>query len=207
MPSNVLSLTAADIVTDPDAYAAQRPGMRARIIPVRAERRIRVGDMLLFEFENEETLRYQVQEMVYIERLSSLSDVAQEIEIYSRLLPSSHVLTATVFIELDTAATVRSELERLAGVQRSIRMEIGGVAIPAEEILGPDEAPDVPSPTVSVHMVRFPLSDSARDAFRDPAVPVELVVDHPAYNEATPIAGPTRRSLIADLVLRSSRSA
>ncbi|WP_322747400.1 MULTISPECIES: DUF3501 family protein [unclassified Frankia] len=197
-----MALTVADIVTDPEVYAAQRPAARTRILPVRAERRIRVGDMFLFEFENEETLRYQVQEMVYAERLRSPADVAHEIEIYSRLLPASHALTATAFIELDVAETVRSELERLAGVQRSIRLEIDGVPVPGEEIPGPDEAPNIPSPTVSVHMLRFPLSDSTRDAFRDPAVPVELVVDHPAYNEATPITGAARKSLIADLALR-----
>ncbi|WP_322759417.1 DUF3501 family protein [Frankia sp. Cr2] len=197
-----MALTVADIVTDPEVYAAQRPAARTRILPVRAERRIRLGDMLLFEFENEETLRYQVQEMVYTERLRSPSDVAHEIEIYSRLLPASHALTATVFIELDVAETVRSELERLAGVQRSIRLEIDGVPVAGEEIPGPDEVPDIPSPTVSVHMLRFPFSDSTRDAFRDPAVPVELVVDHPAYNEATPITAAARKSLIADLALR-----
>ncbi|WP_239308036.1 MULTISPECIES: DUF3501 family protein [unclassified Frankia] len=197
-----MALTVADIVTDPEVYSARRQDARARILPVRAERRIRVGDMLLFEFENEETLRYQVQEMVYTERLRSLADVAHEIEIYSRLLPASHVLTTTVFIELDVAETVRAELARLAGIQRSIRLEIGGLPVPAEEIPGPDEAPGVPTATVSVHMLRFPLSDSARDAFRDPAVLVELVVDHPAYNEATPVTGAARKSLIADLTLR-----
>ncbi|AEH10491.1 MULTISPECIES: DUF3501 family protein [Protofrankia] len=197
-----MALSVADIITDPEVYSAQRPSLRARILPVRAERRIRVGDMLLFEFENEQTLRYQVQEMVYTERLRDPSEVAHEIDIYSRLLPSSHTLTATLFIELDVLDAVRAELERLAGVQRSIRLEIGGVPVPAEEILGPDEDPDVPSQTVSVHMLRFLLNDDTRDAFRDPAVPVELVVDHPAYNEATPITGTTRTSLIADLALR-----
>ncbi|SBW26075.1 DUF3501 family protein [Protofrankia symbiont of Coriaria ruscifolia] len=197
-----MALNVADIITDPEVYSAQRPGARTRILSVRAERRIRVGDMLLFEFENTQTLHYQVQEMVYTERLRDSSDVAHEIDIYARLLPSSHTLTATVFIELDVLETVRLELERLAGVQRSIRLEVDGIPVPAEEIPGPDEDPDVLSPTVSVHMVRFTLSDAARDAFRDPAVPVELVVDHPAYNEATPITGATRTSLIADLALR-----
>jgi len=83
------------------------------MIPVRAERRVRVGDLLVLEFENEETLRYQVQEMVYTERLTAPADVAHEVEAYSRLLPGSHVLTATVFIELQLLATVREELERL----------------------------------------------------------------------------------------------
>ena len=52
-----------------------------------------------------------------------------------------------------------------------------------------------------MHVVRFTLTDEQRDAFRDPEVPVELVVDHPEYSEGTPITGPTRLSLLADLAL------
>jgi hypothetical protein len=172
------------------------------MIPLRAQRRVRVGDIIAFEFENAETLRYQIQEMVYTERLTEPAEIAHEIDVYSRLMPSSHVLTATVFIELDVLENVREELDRLSGVQRSIAIEIGGLTVPAEEVRGPDENPDTPSETVSVHMVRFSLSDQARDAFRDPQVPAELVVDHRAYSDSTPITGTTRRSLIADLTLR-----
>jgi hypothetical protein len=172
------------------------------MLPVRAVRRVKIGDMLLVEFENEQTLRYQVQEMVFTERLTDVADVAHEIEVYGRLLPSSHALTATLFIELDVLDTVREELARLDGVQDSISLDIGGHTVRAEEIRGLDEDPDTPSQTVSVHMLRFRLDDTRRDAFRDPAVPVELVVDHPAYSESTPIVGETRLNLIADLALK-----
>jgi hypothetical protein len=193
--------TIADIITDHERYAARRAQARSRMIPLRAERRVRVGDVIAVEFENAETLRYQVQEMVYTERLTEPAEIAHEIDVYSRLLPSSHVLTATVLVELDVLETVRAELRRLSGLQRSIALDIDGVTVPAEEIRGPDEDPDSPSETVSVHMVRFGLTEATRDAFRDPRVPVDLVVDHPAYSESTPIAGKTRRGLIADLSL------
>jgi hypothetical protein len=198
-----MALTVADITTDHQAYAASRPQLRRQMLPVRAERRVRVGDIVLAEFENEQTLRYQVQEMVYTERLTASADVAHEIEAYSRLLPGSHVLTATVFIELNVLETVREELSRLAGLQHSLALEIGGVQVPGEEIPGLDEDPDVPSETVSVHMVRFVLTDELRDAFRDPDVPAELVVDHAEYSDSTTLTGATRRALIADLALRS----
>jgi hypothetical protein len=198
-----MGLTVADIVTDHAAYAAARARTRSEMLPVRAARRVKIGDQLVVEFENEQTLRYQVQEMVFTERLTASSDVAREIEVYGRLLPTSHALTATLFIELDVLGTVKEELARLDGVQNAIGLEIGGETVRAEEIRGIDEDPDSPSETVSVHMLRFPLDDARRDAFRDPAVPVELVVDHPAYSESTPIANQTRLSLIADLALRS----
>ena len=200
-------LSATQITTDHDSYAKQRAAERARVMPIRAERRLRVGDMLAFEFENEETLRYQVQEMVYVERLTDPADVGHEIELYGRMLPTSHELCATMFIELEQGADVRGELARLAGVQDAVRLEIGGRAgtapslAPATELRGLDEDPNQPSDTVSVHVIRFVLTDEQRDAFRDPGVRVELAVEHPEYSESTPIVGATRLSLLADLAL------
>jgi len=197
-----MTLTVQDINTDHQAYAAGRAAARKAMIPLRAERRVRVGDILIFEFENLATLRYQVQEMVYTERLSDPDDVAHEIEVYGRLMPTSHSLTATMFVELKSTDSVRDELRHLAGLQNAISLEIDGETVPAEEIRGLDEDPSAPSETVSVHMFRFPLSDAQRDKFRDPEVDVELAVDHDAYSDSTPITGATRRSLIADLTLR-----
>jgi hypothetical protein len=200
-------LSATQITTDHENYAQRRATERARVMPIRAERRIRVGDMLAFEFENEETLRYQVQEMVYVERQSDPAEIAHEIEAYGRLLPTSHELCATMFVELDQDADVRSELGRLAGIQNAVRLEIGSgvgsdpsIAV-GTELRGLDEDLDRPSDTVSVHVIRFKLSDEQRDAFRDPEVAVDLAVEHPEYSESTPIKGATRLSLLADLAL------
>jgi hypothetical protein len=203
-------LTTTQITTDHRSYAERRADERARVMPIRAERRVRVGDMLLFEFENEETLRYQVQEMVFVERITDPSEVGHEIELYGRMAPGSHELCATMFIELDQGADIRAELARLEGIQHALSLEIGPSTIasdgqpsraPGVELRGLDEDPERPSDTVSVHVVRFTLTDEQRDAFRDPKVPVELVVDHPEYAENTPITGATRLSLLADLTL------
>ncbi len=202
-----MSLTAAQITTDHERYARERAAERARVMPIRAERRVRVGDMLVFEFENEDTLRYQVQEMVFVERITDPAEVAHEIELYGRMLPTSHELCATLFIELDQDADVRSELARLSGLQNSVALEIASAdgastsRVTAVELRGLDEDLDRPSDTVSVHVVRFTLNDDQRDSFRDPSVAVELVVDHPEYSESTPISGAARLSLLADLTL------
>jgi hypothetical protein len=199
------TLDQAQINTDHADYAARRQAERARMIPIRRVRRVRVGDMLAFAFENAETLAYQVQEMVFTERLTTPAEVAHEIESYARLLPDSHSLVATMLIELTDPATIKSEFARLEGLQRSIRLEIGRgdttLAATGEEIAGPDEDPDTPSTLVSVHMLRFRFSDAARDAFRDPSVPVSLVVDHDGYADDAPVDGATRTALLADLAL------
>jgi hypothetical protein len=200
-----MAFTAAQITTDHQQYAEIRGAERAALMPVRALRRIRVGDMLAFEFENEQTLRYQVQEMVFVERITDPGEVGHEIELYGRMLPTSHELCATLFIELDQGSDIRAELGRLAGIQDAAALEIEGpdgvTLARAVELRGLDEDLDRPSDTVSVHVVRFTLTDEQRDAFRDPDRSVELVVDHPEYSESTPITGPARLSLLADLAL------
>lgn len=201
------TLSTADVTTDHAAYAQRRPAERQQMIPVRRERKVRVGDILTFAFENAQTLAYQVQEMIYTERVSDPAEVAREVDLYRRMLPDSHSLVATMFIELTDPATIRTELSRLDGLQRGVSLLVGPPGqqdrIPAEEIPGPDEDPARPGALVSVHTFRFRLSDAARDAFRDPDVPVELAVEHPEYSAGAPIAGPTRMSLLADLTLQA----
>jgi len=203
-------LTATQITTDHHSYGERRAAERARVMPIRAERRVRVGDMLDFEFENLETLHYQVQEMVFVERITDPVEVGHEIELYGRMAPNSHELCATMFVELEQGADVRAELARLHGIQNAVSLEIGRSALDTEaqpsiaqavELRGLDEDPEQPSDTVSVHVVRFTLTDEQRDAFRDPQVPVDLVVEHAEYSESTPITGATRLSLLADLAL------
>lgn len=186
------------LVLDFSSYAEQRAAARDRMIPLRRGRRLRVGDMLLIEFENAETLTYQVQEMLFTEGITDDAEVAHELEAYSRLLPTPHELKATMFVELDDVTKVREELERLAGLQHAIRIDVGGSSAPATELPGPDE--DGPAQaTYSVHFLRFTFDDDARDAFRDPSVPARLVVEHPAYADDVPIDGDLRRALLADL--------
>jgi hypothetical protein len=196
-------LSVDELVLDRRAYAERRTADRDRMIPIRRGRRLRLGDLLGCEFENAETLRYQVQEMVYAEDISDPGEAAVEVDTYARMLPTSHELCCTLFIELDDMGAVRAELERLAGVQDALRIELEGGRVPGRELLGMDEPiePETPTRTASTHFLRFAFTDEQRDAFRDPAVPARLVVEHPAYAADTPIDGAVRRSLLADLRL------
>ena len=128
--------------------------------------------------------------------------------------PTSHELCATMFIELDQDADVRAELARLDGIQNAVEPRDRPVGagdgrrpsrVRRRRAARAGRGPRRPSDTVSVHVVRFTLTDEQRDAFRDPQVPVELVVEHPEYAESTPITGATRLSLLADLALDQPR--
>jgi hypothetical protein len=196
----VPTLSRDALVLDRRAYAERRAAERDRMIPLRRTRRVRLGDQLVLEFENADTLHYQVQEMLFTEGVTDEAEVAHELEAYSRLLPTSHELCATLFIELDDVATVRDELVRLTGVHHAISLDIAGSRATATEVPGPDE--EGPSEaTFSVHFLRWRLTDEQRDAFRDPAVPASVVVDHPEYSDEAPITGETRLALLADLAL------
>src|SRR3954452_10988279 len=147
-------LSVDDLVLDRTTYAERRTAARDRMIPLRRERRLRLGDQLVCEFENAETLRYQVQEMVYAEGISDRGEAAAEIEAYARMLPTSHELSCTLFIELDDLQTVRDELERLDGVQHALSIDVDGARVPGRELPGLDEGAEA-NRTAAVHFIRF----------------------------------------------------
>ena len=190
-------LTADDLTLDHATYAEKRPELRSRAIAHKKNRRIPVGDLVTLLFEDRETLLFQTQEMVYAERISDLDAVQAELDTYNPLLPSSHELSATLFIEIPDMATLKAELPRLVGIEQSVALQVGGESVPAVGEGGRSRE----DYTSTVHYLRFRFTDEQRDAFRDPAVPVELSVDHPNYSESTPVTGDVRLSLIRDLAL------
>ena len=190
-------ITLDDLELDLSAYAARRAESRAAAIALKKTRRIALGDVVTLVFENRDTLRHQVQEMVFVEQTTDLAKVGEELDVYNPLLPSSHELSATLFLELPDMATLKSELPRLAGIEHCFSLTIGDqVAKGAGE-----EGRSREDYTATVHYLRFPLTDEQRDAFRDPAAPVSLSVDHPNYADDAPIPHPMRLSLLADLAL------
>src|SRR5882724_10139534 len=94
-------LSATALVLDRQEYAARRTAARDMMIPLRRERRLRLGDQLVLEFENADTLLCQVQVMIYAEGICDATEAAAELSAYARMLPTSHELCATMFLELD----------------------------------------------------------------------------------------------------------
>ena len=135
--------------------------------------------------------------MVFVEQTTDLAKIAEELDVYNPLMPTSHELSATLFLELPDMATLKAELPRLVGIEDRFSLDIGGSVAQGvgEEGRSRDDY------TATVHYLRFPLTDEQRDAFRDPSVPVEIAVDHPNYSESAPIPDAMRLSLLADLAL------
>ena len=189
-------LTRHDI-KDLQEYERERDAFRAEIISLKKRRRIALGDIITVVFENAATMRFQIQEMVFAEGISDHAAVQAELDTYNPLLPSSHELSATLFIEIPDMATLKAELPRLVGIENSVSLTVGESVIQATGEGGRSRS----DYTSTVHYLRFRFDDDQRDDFRDPAVPVLLNVDHENYSESTPVTGDVRLSLIKDLAL------
>jgi hypothetical protein len=194
--TQVSVLSTESFELSPEAYAKVRRERRAAAIGLRRARRVRLGDELLVEFESAETLHYQAQEMLYVERVTDPADAAAEIAVYERLLPTPTRLIATMFVEIDDPQRIRSELERLNGVHESIRLEVAGEICRARDIPPPDEGPS--TRTVSVHFLGFDLNDAMVAGLRR-ADPARLVVDHPEGQAETALDPQLVRILLDDI--------
>jgi hypothetical protein len=187
-------LTASD-VWGLEGYERHRDEFRRRIIELKKVRRLPLGPRATLVFENRNTLLFQVQEMLRVERLSSPADVARELEVYNELVPGDGELSATLFIEITDLADIRPELDRLIGLDEHLFLRVGDHTVRAT--FDPKQMEE--DRISAVQYVRFPLEGPAGEAFADPATPAFLGVDHPHYDAEVEIPAPTRASLLADL--------
>jgi len=103
-------------ILDLTAYEKARPDIQARIMAVKAPRRIHVGDALTFLFENRDTVRYQIQEMIRAERMVKEDDIGHELETYNELLGKRGELGAALLIEIDDPAVRDRKLREWLGL-------------------------------------------------------------------------------------------
>lgn len=187
-----------DEIEDLTAYEKSRPEFRQRILRLKQTRRVQAGDKVALVFENRETARFLIQEMVRAERLVDPVAIAREIEIYNALLPAAHELSATLFLEVTDPARIRADLEQLTGLDDGacvwIELAEGDRAYARFE-----EGHSEEGRISAVHCVRFRFDQDQVARFREPARACALVVDHPRYQARVPISPQTRQSLLEDL--------
>lgn len=185
-----------DDIQDLRAYERERAGFRARIIEMKRRRRVPLGELMTVTFENTETMRFQVQEMVRAERMLSDDAVQHEIDTYNELIPDDGELSGTVFIEIDDKERLQEWLPKLVGIQRSVLFRLGDGTevrgVPQHEEMLTREAV-----TTTVHYLMFPVGAERAAALR--AGPAWLVVDHPNYQAETLLDDAVRAELAGDL--------
>ena len=164
-----------------ESYARQRAEFRSRVIAHKRDRTVHVGPHVTLVFEDELTVRYQIQEMLRIERTFDEEGIRAELDAYTPLIPDGTNLKATMLIEFEDPERRRIELERLRGVERRVYLQVGRLprifAIADEDLERENE-----KKTSAVHFLRFEFDAAAVAALRDGAA-LAAGVDHPNYSE------------------------
>jgi hypothetical protein len=187
----------ADSLMTLEAYAKARKDIKAQIIQHRRLRSVALGEHINVQFEDEKTIRYQIQEMLRIEKIFEPDGINQEIEAYAPLVPDGTNWKATMLIEYPDPHERRRELGRLIGVEDRLFVEVEGHAR-VDAIADEDLDRENDEKTSSVHFVRFELPSAARAAVRAGAS-VRLGCDHPNYPAHVSITPETLASLAGDL--------
>ena len=180
-----------------EAYARERNAFRARVIEHKKRRTVPLGSHVTLLFEDELTIRYQVQEMLRIERIFEAQGIQHELDSYNPLVPDGSNWKATMLIEYPDAEQRKRKLAELKGIERRVWIEVQGgervYAIADEDLERENE-----EKTSSVHFLRFELGAPLREALARGA-PVTLGVDHPRYAASAELAPDVRAALCADL--------
>lgn len=183
-------------------YRTIREDFRRKIIEAKQTRRIDVGDRFTFIFENRETMLLQVQEMIWIERITDEKEIRHLLDTYNTQIPDRGELSATLFINLEATgfdaldqSKVRAQLDQVLGVERAIAMRINGELVKAEPEVGYSKEDDISA----VQYLKFRFTDEQVDAFKDESRDASLVIDHRNFKLSAKINGPLRKSLISDL--------
>ena len=182
-------------ILDLTSYEKIRSEFLEKTIELKRPRRVHVGEILCFIFENRDTVIFQIQEMTRAERSVSEDAIAAEVAVYNELVPRDNELSATLMIEIPNQTSIRPQLDRLIGIDEHVHLDIGDETIRASF----DDKQFQEDRVSAVQYVRFPLGSELAAKFRDLSISVELRVDHPNYAGKTAIEGETRASLAADL--------
>jgi len=180
-----------------EAYARARKEFRARAIEHKQRRTVALGEHVTLQFEDELTVRYQIQEMLRIERIFEEEGIRGELDAYNPLVPDGTNWKATMLLEYPDVEERRRRLAELRGIERRVWVQVHGcerVTAIADE----DLERETEDKTASVHFLRFELTPQMREQMRQRAS-VRMGVDHPAYRANVEVGPQTRSALAQDL--------
>ena len=180
-----------------EAYSKYRKAHKPDIIAHRKLRSVRLGENINLQFESETTIRYQIQEMLRIEKIFEEEGIQQELDAYVPLMPDGHNWKGTLLLEYPDVNERKRELARLIGVEDRMFVEVEGNAR-VYAIADEDLERENDEKTSAVHFVRFELTPAMCAAVKAGAG-VKLGCDHTNYPAHTMIAPETLASLAGDL--------
>ena len=181
-----------------EKYSEIRPQMRARVMEHKKNRRLPIGPNATLYFEDRETIQYQVQEMLRVEKVFEAAGIEEELEAYNPLIPDGSNWKATFMLEYDDADERRIQLSQLLGIDQAVWVRVGQLDI-VRPISNEDLERETEDKTSSVHFLRFELDQEMVDALKQGAT-ISAGIDHQNYSYSlTPIPQNIQESLVADL--------
>ena len=195
--TNTRTITRESLMTL-EAYAKARPTMRAEVMAQKKLRRVFLGENVMLMFESELLIRYQVQEMLRVEKIFEEDGISHELESYVPLVPNGTNFKATMQIEYADETERRRMLGLLKGIEDQVWIKVAGCdkvfAIADEDLERENEVK-----TSAVHFLRFEL-DSAMVATLKSGAALAVGVDHPEYRaQISALADDVSASLVGDL--------
>jgi hypothetical protein len=181
-----------------EAYAKARAEFRARVLAHKKPRTVHLGEHVTLLFEDELTIRYQIQEMLRIEKTFEEAGIVDELEAYNPLVPDGSNFKATMLIEFEDVEERKRALARLKGIESKVWVQVEGC--PRVHAIADEDLPrENDEKTAAVHFLRFELAPDMIAALKY-GVGLAIGVDHPDYTVAIPAVGAaTRAALVADL--------
>lgn len=181
-----------------EQYARERPAFRARVLAHKKNRTLSLGEHLTLIFEDELTIRYQVQEMLRIERIFEDDGIDGELEAYNPLVPDGSNFKATMLIEYPDVDQRRRMLSLLKGIEDRVWVQVADCD-PVQSIADEDLERENEEKTSAVHFLRFELNPAMKERLKQGAA-LAVGVDHPHYSATAPaVSEPLRQSLATDL--------
>ena len=180
-----------------ETYARERPQFRAKVIAHKKDRTVHLGEHVTLVFEDELTIRYQVQEMLRIERIFEEEGIQEELAAYDPLVPDGRNLKATMMIEYPDPGERARRLAELIGIEDKVWIQVEGHArvwaVADEDLERENE-----QKTSAVHFLRFELDEAMVQALKKGAG-LAIGVDHPRYAAAVEASPTVREALAKDL--------
>jgi hypothetical protein len=180
-----------------EAYALARPKFRAEVLAHKKHRTVALGSNVTLIFEDELTIRYQIQEMLRIEKTFEEQGIQDELDAYTPLLPGGSNWKATMLIEFPETEERKRQLALLRGIEHNVWVQAEGGA-PVTAIADEDMERSNDEKTSAVHFLRFELPAAMRDAIKAGAM-LTIGIDHRAYQARTSVCEATRAALAKDL--------
>ncbi|MFZ8859891.1 MAG: DUF3501 family protein [Thermocrinis sp.] len=178
-------------------YEKVREQKRREIIEIKKKRRLFVGDLVHLVFENRDTVWFQIQEMIRVERMVRDEEIQQEIDIYNELIPEKNQLSITMFIEIPDEQERKRLLPQLVGIHDHLWFHIGNKHSIRAVANEKSERDYQYGKAAVVHFLKLNLTPEQVKDFAE--LPARVEINHPNYKAMVEMPEEVKAELVKDL--------